>query len=747
MGRRKRKRDWWSWLGIGAIGMVAAGFWLAFQSLPYRPVQDRLILAEHGQSPYRVFLPKAAAPAERYAAQEFVRFFAQSTGVQLPLIEGSTPTGPSILLGRNHPLTQRLCRGLDWSRLGEDGFLIRTIGKHLIITGAHPRGTLYGVYWFLREELGCRWFAVDTTVVPRHSTLQIRRLNEIHLPRLRYREIFYPEAEPGDFAARLMLNGQMGHRTYTRPLQPKHGGAVYLISGYNNEARPAMDPETRRRAVASVRKALHRVQPTGLSYVLIDHIDGGIYYNRGQDAQVIRAGGSPSAPLMDLTCAVARKIQPQYPRIIVLGSAYLWSRKPCTNLVFPDNAGVCFAPIEADWSRPFDAPVNRSILHDLDGWCKRTQHILIWLYGVDYNNYLQPMPNIFPMIRTIQLLSRRSHVEGIFLEGAYNSPGAHMAALQTWVFAHLLWNPNLDGRRLIEQFMQGYYGPAAPMLLQYLDLLHQSAQEHPCKVGTKAPLTLPYLNARFLLRADELMRQAEQATAATPLYRKHVQIARMWVDSVFLLNGARLREEAKRQGLPWHEDPKRLERFRKTVALAGVTHFSEDLSIQTILQAMTIPRKLPPPPSLCKGLPDDAWVDAQDLSFVLAGPATFVADPKASDGGAVRMPGQTDVWGIQLPLSTFLPAEGKWKLYAVVRVEKDQDNPQQTALRLGVDPGPSKPVLLQDLSDGAYHIIPLPGGPYTGQTPQTLWIAPPNSHAIRFLYVDRIFAVRAQAHP
>ncbi len=710
------------------------------------PSDGGLILAAEGRSDYAISIPADPHPAVAYAAEELGRFFAQATRADLPVLRREPSADrPLFVLGRANPLTQRLAPGIPYSRLGDDGFVIRTAGRHVIIAGATPRGTLYGVYWFLRERLGCRWYADDTTVVPRHNKLKIPPLNETHVPRFRYRECFWPEGgEDGDFAARMMLNGQLGHRTVTRPLKEKHGGAVYSIGIFNVGTGPCLSPETRRRAIEAARKKLGRFPRDKLIYARIGHFDGGVYYTGGEDGRMIRAGGSPAAPLMALTAWLADQLRDAFPGAVFLGSAYLFSRKPCTNVRFPDNAGVDFAPIEADWSRPFDAPENRAILDDLDGWCRQTKHIWVWLYATNYGGYLQPVPDIYPMARTLRVLAQRPQVEGIFLEGAYHTPGSHLAALKAWLFARLLWDPFVDPEPLVDEFLRGYYGPAAPMMAEYIRLLHKSAAEHPSAVLTKAPPTLPYLNAKFLIRADQLMRQAEEATRGQPLYHRHVQITRMGVDWVMLLNGAALRAQAEAQGIRWPDDPDRLERFKRTVKLAGVKAFGESTgSVEDMLAALVVPRKLAPPPAPCRGLPRERWVEAQDLAFQLCD-ATIVPDPKASDGAAARLPGDTDVWGIQYPLQMLLPEEGEWEIYAAVRIDRGEGQADDLAMLLGISPGPHIELKVRELADEHYHVIKLPGGPYRYNAEQSLWAAPPNSRAVRFVYVDRVFAVRVR---
>ena len=55
--------------------------------------------------------------------------------------------------------------GIDCEKLGEEEWVIRTVGDDLILTGGRPRGTMYAVYEFLEDYVGCHWLDRKTEVV------------------------------------------------------------------------------------------------------------------------------------------------------------------------------------------------------------------------------------------------------------------------------------------------------------------------------------------------------------------------------------------------------------------------------------------------------------------------------------------------------------------------------------------------------------------------------------------------------
>ena len=61
----------------------------------------------------------------------------------------------------------------DRTSIAEDGFLLYSDGDFLLIAGEDSRGTLYGVYTFLEEYLGVRWFTPTLEVVPESKNIII----------------------------------------------------------------------------------------------------------------------------------------------------------------------------------------------------------------------------------------------------------------------------------------------------------------------------------------------------------------------------------------------------------------------------------------------------------------------------------------------------------------------------------------------------------------------------------------------
>ena len=156
-------------------------------ALPATAAPGTTALVEAGRSDYRIVVPANAIPSEQHAASELQSFLKQISGVELPIVTDAEPLpARAILLGRNAHL-ERIRAGIDFARLGQEGFTLRTVGPHLVIAGGRPRGTLYGVYTFLEEHLGCRWFSSKVSRIPKKETISLGAIDDTQVPVLSIR--------------------------------------------------------------------------------------------------------------------------------------------------------------------------------------------------------------------------------------------------------------------------------------------------------------------------------------------------------------------------------------------------------------------------------------------------------------------------------------------------------------------------------------------------------------------------------
>ena len=159
-------------------------------------------LAQNGGTGYSIVLAVDASPSEVHGAKELQSFFEMITDAYLPIYrENEDVPGPMILVGNSSKL-QAVDSSIDFENLGPDGFVIKTAGRHLILAGSKVRGSMYAVYAFLEEKLGCRWYTSNVSRIPRLSKVTLPETDEVHKPAFESRNPFWYDAFDGDWSAR-----------------------------------------------------------------------------------------------------------------------------------------------------------------------------------------------------------------------------------------------------------------------------------------------------------------------------------------------------------------------------------------------------------------------------------------------------------------------------------------------------------------------------------------------------------------
>ena len=139
-------------------------------------------LADQGTTDVVIVTPQKPAPSVARAARELQTFLARITGAEFRCVTEEAPISRhEIVLGAPGRL-QQLGVTVDLDTLGPEGYVLRTVGDHLVIAGSDVRGVMYGVYGLLQDHLGCRWFTPDVSHIPKHATLELPELDETIIP-------------------------------------------------------------------------------------------------------------------------------------------------------------------------------------------------------------------------------------------------------------------------------------------------------------------------------------------------------------------------------------------------------------------------------------------------------------------------------------------------------------------------------------------------------------------------------------
>jgi len=761
-----------SWAALALLGMLAAA------ATPASPLSGfptekggsptvTLLLADKGATTYVIHVDAGATAAEKGAAAFLAARLTDITGAAFPVVEAPT-SGMRGIIAVGPAAAKRLSPSLplDLSALGHDGVVMRTEGGALLLTGAQSsrRGTVYAVGLFL-EKLGCRWWTESASTLPKISSLSVPSFSLRYRPGFEYRELLSYFAT--NFAVENRLNGN-GY-----PIPESRGGSIkyrgpYFVHTFAQIVPPkeyfAGHPQwfseiQGKRINKSFDGQLCLSPKNGdLLALVIGKVKGyladappdsivSVSQNDGAgacecaDCRAIEAEeGSPAGPVVRFVNAVAKAIEAEYPQATIDTLAYLYSQKPPALTGPRANVRIRLCPFKCRWLAPYDSKANAAFFADLQGWRKWTSNLHVWDYTTDFADYHSIFPNLYVSAGNLRLFAS-NQVRGLMHQGTFNTPGGDLAVLKDWVFAKLLWDPSLDERALVSEFVAGYYGPAASAITRYLDLVYAGD-----------PMQQNHLLLSFMEKAYPLYLEGRTLAGRDPELLRRVELAFMPMLNVLLVNWTSYRQQAAGGAWPFPAEPAELaDAFVRIGAENGVRFANEArTSLSAWVKDYRIPGRMGKTAPEFEKIPPVDKREIQDDRFRLykKGELVFtVADESASDGFAASMPGSHTAWAVQVDLPT-MPAKpgasGRWKVYAAVKVVKQGD--QGLAFTAGVydlvekkNPASIEIALPQVAGEG-YHLYAIgtvvPGAKY-------IWVAPAkNAENAKEIRVDRLMLVR-----
>ena len=545
------------WFGLPAGARTGKDGWSNSLQPPGAKAPP-LTLARDGGTDYVIVLPSRPTPQEEKAASLLETWLGQITGATFPVVaDTAAPTAREISVGA----TNRIGAGEpDLPRdLGDEGYAIALAGERVFLAGGDRRGPIYAALALLEEDLGCRWYTPGASRVVRRPILEVGIAPRHYVPSFALRDPFYEDAFDPEWSLMNRTNshqapvpedwgGHLGYPPgwYVHTADKLVGGDHFdahpeyyaMIDGKRAYQRPGghpgqlclTNPEVCRIAAAKVLEVLDASPQARL--ISVSPNDGGDYCQCPQCAAIDAAEGSKGAALLRFVNLVAEAVAPVHPQVRVVHLAYLGTDTMPATLRPRDNVIVMFAADYDAWRWPFIPYARTRVTRQrLEPWIAIGARVYVWDYVTNFSHYSLPMPNMKVVEQNLHFFVEMG-VEGVFLQGAYQSPGSARGAMRSWVWAKKLWDPARDVRTLMRDFTWGYYGDAAPPLLRYNDLLwelHDEYYDHFAAEyagGRETFYNIRYdpdvgfLSAQFLDAAAALFKEAEELAADDETLRR-----------------------------------------------------------------------------------------------------------------------------------------------------------------------------------------------------------------------------------
>lgn len=444
---------------------------------------------------YRIVYPNNPSPAEKTSAEQLSLYLEKMSGFRLPVISDSfSPDACEICVGE----TNRTRKEKPENR---EGYFIYSEKQKLFILGGSDRGTLYGVFDYLRL-LGCGFYAADTELIPERKDLVFPEAPIFSAPAFEYRDTFWSCSYETSLSAKLHLNGCVGDRKL-----PPDWGCGIGYAGHFVHSLPIMVPpdtyfeshpeyysmingeRTGKRLYSQLcltNEDLYPLVKENVKDWLRQHPEAKIISVSQDDAytnetyctcpectRVNQEEQTPGGTLFRFVNRIAEDLEKEFPDIAFDTLAYQYSVKPPVLTKPRKNVIIRYCTGTCSFHAVTECDENAYIVENIKDWNRICDRIYIWNYTTNFAAYLSPYPNFDSIPKDIRFFASHG-VKGLFEQGMYNdSKSGEFGELRAYCMARLMWEPQLEMKELMHEFCLVYYGAAAEDILLYIDLLQK----------------------------------------------------------------------------------------------------------------------------------------------------------------------------------------------------------------------------------------------------------------------------------
>ena len=490
---------------------------------------EGLTLAKDGGTEYQIVIPKEADVSTKAVAGDFAGILREMTGAEFAMVTDDTKaSAKEIVVGADNARLEKLGLTDMTKDFAEGEYEIRRVGETLVIAGGPNRGTINGMYGFLQDHLGCRWFTPGCMKIPKRKTIALGEITDRQKPAFIWRTQTSQMHWDAAWTARSRLNecktygGGVSMNMLMSDDRVKtignyaSGHAMSYIPGSLFETHPEYysmiggkracpeNPSQRNYCMtndglaeymAGVLKKKLRGSEEKRVFVGLGHPDNGNFCRCDACKASYDVRGI-SGTYMAFDNKVTEMAVAQYPKAVVTTLAYGVSYPPPKDgMTMHPNLRVVWCPIGACYAHAFDecdANLDRHIVEDLAQWQKTSTLLTIWHYTYQSDS-LMPGPRMRAHAEDLRLYARMN-VQGIYgqdspdssrrinkafdgdkvmpaygnaeRQGYFTVPFALMH-LRGYLFSRLLWDAGFDWKEGVRDFCETYYGPAGEEIAEF----------------------------------------------------------------------------------------------------------------------------------------------------------------------------------------------------------------------------------------------------------------------------------------
>jgi len=521
--------------------------------------------ASNKKANYTIVIPNNPKIKEKKAAYDLAKYLNLISGAKFDIIEENKYVKGNFISIGGTKLLAKSSSKYKKDNLFTEGYVVDIINNNIYFYGGSGRGLIDGIYSVLEEDLGCRWYTSENReYVPTMAKFTVSITPRKYLPILDLRDPYVYEAWDPTWSLRnrtnspnatipVSLGGSIKYyllvHTYAWYFPAEeyfkdHPEYYSLINGVRVPVQLCnTNPEVIKIMIEKT-KEIFRNNPDA-TITSVSPNDGRGFCDCPNCKKLDNENGGRSGSYFYLVNKVAEGIKDEFPNKRILALSYLDYANPPTNMKIADNVVVQLCTDSHAWPYQFCFTTESDVFQNyMKKWGKSGAGIFIWDYVVSYVHMLMPLPNM-PVIADNMRFYEKNNAKGIMLQGSCYSAGGDMSDMRAWVWAKQMWNPSLDTKTLMKDFIYGNYGECARPIWDYQMMIWnywETNHKVPHKPGVKSDAVIlnmdlctpesPMVNKEFKDKFWKYITEAEKlAKTKDALWRvKKIKASLLYIE-------------------------------------------------------------------------------------------------------------------------------------------------------------------------------------------------------------------------
>ena len=457
-----------------------------------------------GRSDYVLVQSENPTTWEARAISEINFFLKEALRIELPVVsEGSfsySASGKYISIGKTKLLQESgIVVANDY--LKTSGYAIYSKDNVTYLYGSTNRdnsyGVLYAAYGLLEELIDLKLYTSDCYTYETKSVIKMRKFDEMTVPDIDMRDHSSTRMDT-TYKMRLRYYGgevrRLGNtHTHFIILPPEKYYAEHP-DWYNSDCTQLrlLNEEMTEEFIKQVKQ--HLIDEPTATNVFIGLEDVNTPFSEEdqkttEERYHTNETGLNIIFLNKVITAVEEWLQEEYPdRYVTYTTAAYYSHTtppvdynketgkytPHSDLVIPhEKLSVMLTYIGLpSWTYPLNSEeqvINQSFYQNFKGWASICDNLSIYAYGINYRNFLMNFNDWSSLQSNLKFCYENGVHEWYQLACTRGSSPA-FEELRIYVLSQLLWDTSLSYQELAIDFINAYYGDAAPEIMEYFNL-------------------------------------------------------------------------------------------------------------------------------------------------------------------------------------------------------------------------------------------------------------------------------------